>query len=174
MADDYQTRRDRSSRGPDASSGTLARPRMPGNRVDYSALGLVRGLFLLPCNNYHMESFSFGDSPEMANELLNLVIKGRKTATSWAAVHGTLGSEVGTRQIIKDARGESRVVIEITELTRKPFNQADEAFAHDEGEGDLSLDYWRKEHERYFTQEGTFAEDMEIYCERFKLVEILS
>jgi uncharacterized protein YhfF len=43
----------------------------------------------------------------------------------------------------------------------------------DEGEGDLSLAYWRKEHEAYFRREGTFSEDMEVYCMRFRVVEVL-
>jgi uncharacterized protein YhfF len=32
-----------------------------------------------------LESFSFGDSPELADELLELVLVGKKTATCWAA-----------------------------------------------------------------------------------------
>lgn len=120
-----------------------------------------------------MDSFSFGDSPEMADSLLDLVLDGRKTATSWAAVNGSCNTEVGRKQIIKDSKGTPRVIIEITELARKPFNQVDAAFARMEGEGDLSLDYWRKEHERHFTQEGAFSEDMEVYCAQFKVVEVL-
>lgn len=121
-----------------------------------------------------METFSFGDSPKMADELLELVIQGEKTATSWAAVHGTLESEVGKRMTIKDSLERPRVIIETTELTRRFFNEVDESFAHDEGEGDLSLEYWRKEHQAYFTREGTFSEDMEVYCQRFRVVEVLN
>ena len=32
-----------------------------------------------------LPSFAFGDSPAMADELLHLVLNGRKTATCWAA-----------------------------------------------------------------------------------------
>lgn len=121
-----------------------------------------------------MESFSFGDSPEMADKLLDLVIRGRKTATSWAAVRGVLdGEKVGARMEIKDGKGKSKVIIETTELTCKKFNEVDEDFAKDEGEGDLSLEYWRKEHEAYFKRGGTFSEDMELYCQRFKVIELL-
>lgn len=120
-----------------------------------------------------MESFSFGDSPEMADELLALVLSGRKKATSWAASLGPQGDEVGKRSVIKDGKGRPRAVIETIELTRRRFSEVDESFAHDEGEGDLSLEYWRKEHQRYFTQEGTFSEDMEVYCARFRSIEVL-
>ena len=122
-----------------------------------------------------MESFSFGDDPRMTDELLNLVIQGRKTATSWAAVHGVLEDErVGGTMIIKDSEGNSRVLIEVTELNKKKFNEIDESFAKDEGEGDLSLEYWRKEHQAYFEREGTFSKDMEVFCQRFKVVKLFA
>jgi len=122
-----------------------------------------------------MQSFSFGDSSEMADELLDLVLLGRKTATSWAAVHGVLdGEKVGERMIVKDGKGNPRVVIETTELTRRKFNEVDETFARDEGEGDLSLEYYKKAHRGYFKREETFSEEMEVYCQRFRVVKILS
>lgn len=120
-----------------------------------------------------MESFSFGDSPEMTDELLSLVLSGKKTATSWAATHGSLNSEVGKKQIIEDSKGNPRAIIETTELKLQKFSEVDEAFAREEGEGDLSLEYWRKEHQRYFTQERTFSPEMNVYCQRFKLVEVI-
>lgn len=120
-----------------------------------------------------MESFTFGDNPEMADELLNLVLKGQKTATAWAAVNGTHGSEVGKRMEIKDSKGVARAIIETIELEKKPFNLVDERFAYDEGEGDRTLSHWREEHKKYFTREGTYSDDMEVYCERFKLIKIL-
>lgn len=119
-----------------------------------------------------MESFSFGDNPTMANELLGLVLEGRKTATAWAAVHGPLGTKVGQRMIVKDGQGRPRVVIETTQLTRLRFDEVDESFAHDEGEGYGSLDYWREAHAAYFRREGTFSQNMEVYAERFKVVDI--
>jgi hypothetical protein len=44
-----------------------------------------------------LESFSFGDSPELADELLELVLMGKKTATCWAASEGNKGVVVGKR-----------------------------------------------------------------------------
>jgi hypothetical protein len=32
---------------------------------------------------------------------------------------------------------------------------------------------WRHDHEAYFREEGTFAPDMLLWCERFRLVEVL-
>jgi uncharacterized protein YhfF len=50
------------------------------------------------------------------------------------------------------------------------FGDVDQAFAFDEGEGDRSLAYWRAAHRRYFSRQGTFAPDMLLNCERFRLV----
>jgi uncharacterized protein YhfF len=51
----------------------------------------------------------------------------------------------------------------------------DEEFAYSEGEGDRSLEYWRKAHIRYFKRvlskiKKEFSEEMPIVCERFKVV----
>jgi uncharacterized protein YhfF len=50
--------------------------------------------------------------------------------------------------------------------------KCDAAFAHDEGEGDLTLAYWQNAHHNNFIR-GQFAEDMLLWCERFKVIEIL-
>ncbi len=56
------------------------------------------------------------------------------------------------------------------EVTQRRFNEVDEAFAFDEGEGDRTLAYWRKAHQRYFERQGMDSPDMILYCERFCLV----
>lgn len=43
--------------------------------------------------------------------------------------------------------------------------------ARQEGEGDLSLAYWQKEHQRFFKREGTWSADMELVFEEFALIE---
>jgi uncharacterized protein YhfF len=120
-----------------------------------------------------LESFSFGDSAELANELLELVLVEKKSATCWAASEGDKGVVVGKRWIVKDGRGRPRAILETVEFARRRFGDVDAAFAHDEGEGDRSLEYWRQAHTEYFTRRGEFSPDMELYCERFRWVEIL-
>jgi uncharacterized protein YhfF len=65
-------------------------------------------------------------------------------------------------------------VLETIELTQSHFNEVDEQFAFDEGEGDRTLSYWRDAHRRYFTRWGELSEDMLLWCERFQVVEIIS
>lgn len=121
-------------------------------------------------------SFSFGDSPELADELLALVLAGKKTATC-GALRDYGGDEpvpqVGRRDIVLDGRGEPAAVIETVSIEMKRFDEVDADFAAMEGEGDLSYDYWRTAHEAYFTRTGGFSPDMILVCERFRLVETL-
>jgi uncharacterized protein YhfF len=63
--------------------------------------------------------------------------------------------------------------LETVEVTRRRFGEVDAAFASDEGEGDRSVNDWRRMHTAYFTRRGEFSPDMELYCERFRLVEVL-
>jgi uncharacterized protein YhfF len=118
-----------------------------------------------------LRSFAFGDGPELADELLELVLKGTKTATCSTEDEPNT-STPGERWIVLDGRGHPRCVIESTEVTYRRYSEVDAAFAHDEGEGDRSLAYWRDAHRQYFGRQGKFSEDMMLMCERFRLVEI--
>jgi uncharacterized protein YhfF len=120
-----------------------------------------------------LRSFAFGDSPDLADELLELVLKGVKTATCSTEDEPNT-SKPGERWIVLDGRGNPRCVIESTEVVYRRYGDVDAAFAHDEGEGDRSLSYWRDAHRRYFTRLGQFSEDMMLMCERFRLVEIFA
>ena len=52
------------------------------------------------------------------------------------------------------------------------IDEVDASFAWDEGEGDRSLECWRRAHTDYFTRRGEFSPAMELYCERFRVVEV--
>jgi uncharacterized protein YhfF len=119
-----------------------------------------------------LRSFAFGDSPALADELLDLVLASIKTATCSTEDEPNT-STPGERWIVLDGRGTPRCVIETTEVSYRRYSEVDAAFAHDEGEGDRSLAYWRKAHRQYFGRQGKFSEDMMLMCERFRLVEIL-
>jgi uncharacterized protein YhfF len=120
-----------------------------------------------------LRAFAFGDGPELADELLELVIKGVKTATCSTEDEPNTSSP-GERWIVLDSRGEPRCVIESTEVTYRRFGEVDAGFAYDEGEGDRSLAYWQEAHRNYFGRQGKFSEDMMLMCERFRLVEVFS
>ncbi|WP_257167550.1 ASCH domain-containing protein [Bradyrhizobium sp. SRS-191] len=120
-----------------------------------------------------LRSFAFGDGPELADKLLDLVVNGIKTATCSTEDEPNT-STPSERWIVLDGRGNARCVIETTEVTYRRFDEVDAAFAFDEGEGDRSLDYWRAAHRTYFTRLGKFSDTMMLMCERFRLVEVFA
>ncbi|MGV3492051.1 MAG: ASCH domain-containing protein [Devosia sp.] len=129
----------------------------------------------LPAQYADLLSFSFGDSPALADELLALVLGGTKTATCAAVRDYAIDNEpipvVGRRDVVLDGQGRPAAVIETIEVSRRPFRDVPEDFALDEGEGDF--DDWRSGHIAYFERNGGWSEDLEIVCERFKLIEVL-
>jgi uncharacterized protein YhfF len=120
-----------------------------------------------------LDRFSFGDGPELADELLALILIGRKTATCWSAAEGLKGTQVGKKWVVLDGSGAPRAVLQTVELTQRRFDEVDQAFAFDEGEGDRSLADWRQAHTNYFGRNGGFSSNMQLWCERFRLVQIL-
>ena len=106
--------------------------------------------------------------------LLALVLAGKKTATCWSVSDdGQQTEEIGERTVVLDGQGRPRAVIETIELTQRRFHEVDAAFAHDEGEGDRTLAYWRAAHEHFFRRQGTFAPNMPLCCERFRLIKVI-
>ncbi len=128
-------------------------------------------LSVVPEQYRSLRSFAFGDGPDLADELLDLVIRGVKTATCSTEDEPNT-STPGERWIVLDGRGQPRCVIESTEIAYRRFGEVDAAFAYEEGEGDRSLAYWREAHRNYFGRQGRFRDDMMLMCERFRLVEV--
>jgi uncharacterized protein YhfF len=81
-----------------------------------------------------LETFSFDDHPALADELVGLVLEGKKRATCWAVSEGLKGAAVGKPMVALDGRNRPRIVLKTIELTQCQFDQVDEAFAYDEGE----------------------------------------
>lgn len=124
-------------------------------------------------------AWHFGTGGAMADELVGLVLAGRKRATAGALwsyeADGDPVPQPGEFSIVTDGTGRARCIIRTTSVEVVPFNRVSAEFAAAEGEGDLSLDYWREGHWRYFTRElAQFgkrpAEDMPVVCERFEVV----
>ena len=132
-----------------------------------------------PARNQKYEAWSFGDGPEMADELGALVLAGRKTATCSALweleAEGEPMARPGEKAVILDGRGEPVCVIETTGVEIRRYDEVDEDFAREEGEGDRSLEHWREAHKDFFTRTlpgigRGFAEDMPLVCERFRMI----
>ncbi|MGN7286864.1 ASCH domain-containing protein [Shouchella rhizosphaerae] len=127
----------------------------------------------------HYEAWAFGNTEEMADELAELVLAGKKTATSSNYTLYELEQEplpkVGQHHVLLNGKGEAVAVIMTTAVTVIPYNQVTEEHAFLEGEGDRSLAYWQNVHEPFFTQELethglAFHPDIPVLCEQFKVV----
>ena len=122
------------------------------------------------------EAWAFGDD---ADALAQLVLVGIKTATSsayplYAACGEPLPKE-NQYSVILDSRGEAVCIVKTEKVCVVPFACVGQNHAAKEGEGDRSLDDWRKTHEAFFTREMnvaglTFDFSMDVVCEEFKKV----
>jgi uncharacterized protein YhfF len=124
-------------------------------------------------------SWQFGHGVEQGDRLVALVLSGRKRATAgalWACEHdGEAVPVPGDFSVVTDGSGIARCVIRTTSVDIIALDAVDASFAHDEGEGDRSLEYWRSVHWDFFVRElsemGIEARsDMPVVCERFEVV----
>lgn len=122
------------------------------------------------------EAWAFGDRPDWLAELTRT---GVKTATSSVGPLYELEGEalpgVGEYSVILDSRDQAVCVIRTTRVYTVPFDQVSAEHARKEGEGDRSLEYWRRVHEDFFRAELaetglTFSPDMPVVCEEFEVV----
>lgn len=121
----------------------------------------------------------WGDGPEMADELGALIAAGTKTATcsalwEWQAERES-PPKPGTITVVVDGSGGPLCIVETVEVTVRRYNEVDPEFTREEGEGDLSLEYWREAHRRFFSRSlhkigREFSEEMPLVCERFRLI----
>ena len=130
-------------------------------------------------NTPHLEPWSFGDSDEIADELLELVLHGPKRATASVVAEYELAGEplpqLGELSIVTDSSHRPRAVLRTTDLRVGPLSSVDDQFAWDEGEGDRSRDYWLRVHTDCFTRLYEelgleFTPDIETVFERFDLI----
>lgn len=121
----------------------------------------------------------FGNTPEMAKELVELVISGKKQATASLLETNKIEPEKAPidngYSVVTTFEGEPFCVIRTIEIRYLPFLEVDPQFAFDEGEGDQTLEDWRRGHWEYFTKEAAelgfdFNQDSIVCCERFRLL----
>ncbi|QFJ54032.1 ASCH domain-containing protein [Pseudobutyrivibrio xylanivorans] len=130
--------------------------------------------------NTSYEAWGFGDDEETADELAELVVKGIKygTASSYDdyIAEDALDElpQVGEYSVILNGKDEAVCVIRTKEVFILPFNEVPESHAFAEGEGDRSLDYWRRVHKEFFEECAEesgipFTEESKVVCEQFSL-----
>lgn len=127
------------------------------------------------------DAWPFGATQQQADDLAQLVLKGKKTATSSAYKIYQDENEnealpyVGLYNIILNGNNLPVAILKTIEVTIVPFNEVTKEHAFLEGEGDRSLSYWREVHQDFFEMElktinQSFNENILVVCERFELV----
>ena len=104
----------------------------------------------------------FGDSPAMADGLLALVLAGGKRATAGPVTPDDDSVEVGGHWVVLDGSGVPRVVLRTVEVRTGRLDSVDDAFAHDEGEGDLSRGWWLAAHREFTRRVLGLADDADV------------
>ncbi len=125
-------------------------------------------------------SWHFCYNEKDANELAELVYKGQKTATCsshWLyEVEGEPVPQVGDYSVIENWKGNAVCIIKTIAVNLVPFDEVTAEFAYKEGEGDRSLEHWRRVHEEFFKAElidagKEFSDRMLLVCEEFEVVK---
>lgn len=128
---------------------------------------------------YPRSVWAFGELPD---ELVKLVVEGKKWATSsYHPAYLYENEELPTNidvNLITDGAGKPIVIAMNTDVIIQPYNKVDEKIAHAEGEGDLTLNYWRSVHQAFFENiaremETKFSEDDLVVTEYFKVLKVL-
>jgi uncharacterized protein YhfF/RimJ/RimL family protein N-acetyltransferase len=125
----------------------------------------------------------YGDSPELSQSLLALIVEGRKcagTSLLWALeAENEALPQVGQIEIVVDHRNEPALITRITQVQVLPYDEVTAEYAAIEGEGDGSLDYWREAHWAFFSRECRRigrepAQDMPVVFSVFELLAVVS
>jgi uncharacterized protein YhfF len=132
--------------------------------------------------NIKVEGFSasaLGDTRLLADERAELVLAGIKRAH--ATLHRDFQKDldplpqIGDHLVVLDGDGQPRGIVRCTQVELRHFNEIDDAFAFDAGEGDLSLRWWLTAHRQDFAEraerEGFEVDErIELVLEWFELV----
>ncbi len=99
----------------------------------------------------------FCDNEKDANLCADLICKETKRATSHSLKGLQLRNEalpkIGNFYVVTDWEGNAKCVIRTTAVKLLPFFSIREEHARLEGEGDKSLDHWKKTHWDYYSRE---------------------
>jgi len=91
----------------------------------------------------------------IADQLVSLYLNGKKTAASGLIRDYELEGEelpkVGDIWIVLDSKKQPRCIVKTLRVEIHRFDQITQEIAIAEGEGDLSIEYWRKAHIDFFT-----------------------
>ena len=122
---------------------------------------------------------ALGDTRALADAHAELIVSGVKRA------HASLLREfeknleplprIGDNLVVLDGAGQPRAIVRNTHVELRHFNEVDDSFAFEAGEGDLSLRWWLTAHRQEFAEQAEregfeVDERVELVLEHFELV----
>ena len=130
----------------------------------------------------HVRVDHYGDSPELSRSLLALIRSGQKRAGTgllWSHEHeGEPLPQVGDIEIVLTHDHQLSIITRVTQVEVLPYREVSAEYAAIEGEGDGSLDFWRKAHWAYFSRACASigklpTEEMLVVCGVFEVLHVL-
>lgn len=118
-------------------------------------------------------------TPDMADELLALILAGRKRATAmlhrWVETGEASLPVPGKRSLVLDALHQPRAVIETLRVRIAPMRAVTAHHAFAEGEGNRTVSDWLRVHRAFFRAEArrygfAFHERLPVVFEEFRLI----
>lgn len=121
------------------------------------------------------------------DRLVKLILDGTKTLTTALLIDYTESGEAlpakGNRSILVDSAGKAVALLETTDVAICRLGEVSERDVRDEGEGDATVQQWRRNHEAFwnsneyrasFTDSSfSLSDDTAVVLERFRVVERL-
>ena len=122
---------------------------------------------------------ALGDTRALADAHAELIVSGVKRA------HASLLREfqkdleplpqIGDHLVVLDGAGRPRAIVRNTHVEMRHFNEIDDGFAFEAGEGDLSLRWWLTAHRQEFAEQAEregfeVDERIELVLEHFEVV----
>jgi len=99
---------------------------------------------------------ALGHHRALADQLAELITSGIKRAHATLEHDFSADNEVlpqpGDHLVVLDGRGRPRAIVRNTHVERRHFDEIDDAFAFEAGEGDLTLRWWLTAHRQDFAE----------------------
>lgn len=151
---------------------------LPGRRDEIEAFWLD---FQRACG-VQVEGFSataYGHTRAVADELAALIRDGTKRAHATLErdfeVEGDALPRPGEHIVVLDGRGTPQAIVRLTHVERRHFNEVDDEFAFECGEGDRTLAWWLTAYRQEFAERAEaqgfqVGERAVLILEHFELV----